>query len=216
MKEKTRTDALFYAWDFGDDRWLANQALILCDTLEEELQEANKKLKEVEEALNLKGVESPEEPDKARPREILFRGWGCNGEGWVYGGHAEYSCEQVTGSLIIDLAANTKYTYAKQGLFEQQAARVTANAVIVVPESVGQYTGITDCCGAKIFEGDTVGLDDTDMGGSIHIGDVVFNTDPALAWLGWGLWTARGYHVTDFLGNVTLLKTPDHANKKEE
>lgn len=72
-------------------------------------------------------------------REILFRGKSVETNEWVY------------GSYILEKYGNTPYIcYFEYGTF------VNIKQVEVIPETVGEFTGITDKNGIKIFEGDIV------------------------------------------------------------
>lgn len=82
-------------------------------------------------------------------REILFRGKRIDNDEWVYG----YLVEAT--NVITD----KKATF----IFEQDATYFThgefACSFEVKPETVGQYTGVIDKNGKKVFEGDVVEYD---------------------------------------------------------
>lgn len=91
-------------------------------------------------------------------REILFRGKRVDNGEWIYGVPIT---DKATGDAYIITSTAGAY-------LRSEINNMCATGFRAIPETVGQYTGLTDKNGTRIFEGDVVKLFD------IAIGEIVY------------------------------------------
>ncbi len=128
-------------------------------------------------------------------REIKFRGIRVDNGEWVYGSLFTPKYKNCGEAFIIP-------DYA------ELLSGALMNLIEVIPETVGQSTGLKENTSKKwikLFGGDIIEFDDTEIGGDKCVGEIIWCDDQALGNLEWGLWTKDGYYRTNFLGKIKLL-----------
>lgn len=117
-------------------------------------------------------------------REILFRGLSNQGKGWLYGD----LIRNKRGAIAIVPPHPLKVTH-RYSCYE------------VIPDTIGQYTGLTDKNGVRMFEGDIISLGDP----NIKYLTMWYNAGFAAKQIGASSYVGLTYWASDIkvLGNVT-------------
>lgn len=95
-------------------------------------------------------------------REILFKGKTIDSDDWVFGGYSQYDVKY-------DILTDTFEKIERHCVIDYNGECLWRD---VIPESVSEFTGLTDKNGKKSFEGDIVKIE---LLGGFEIGHITYS-----------------------------------------
>ena len=124
-------------------------------------------------------------------RVIKFRGERVDNGEWVYGDLIHWKSKDIRGLAIVEC-----YEFTVKSSYE------------VIPSSVGQFTGFTDCEGKEIYEGDIVQLKGSDY-------EVYFQKDCG-QWLAQDCFQRDNYNTLQLICYCNKCKIIGNIHDKED
>lgn len=129
-------------------------------------------------------------------REILFRGKTENGE-WFEGSLHKYTIQKPLKTETRYKIQEFNFGYSDENEFE--CDYMSGFDEEVIPETVGQFTGLTDKNGKKVFEGDIIQFgEDEEYDWEFNIGVVKFGEGTFDS----GIYVYTGFFYEDRKGNI--------------